>query len=157
MNSSIPSYSEDIIEAAAQNSSAVSNDGTIISNDNNGMVIVRYNVDETFEEDGLQLNPDKCKIVSKEWLQDAAYTLVQDGLVMLGTPVGFGDYAQRKSVELLTKKLDSLPALRAINPHCAIRLLDRCVNQRVQYTCPAPQVAIPAPAPGADNRVPSLL
>ena len=52
---------------------------------------------------------------------------------MLGTPVGFGDYEQRKSVELLTKKLDSLPALRTINPHCAIRLLDRCVNQRVQY------------------------
>ena len=90
-------------------------------------------VDKTFEEDGLQLNPDKCKIVSKEWLQDAAYTLVQDGLVMLGTPVGFGDYEQRKSVELLTKKLESLPTLRTINPHCAIRLLDRCVNQRVQY------------------------
>ena len=97
-------------------------------------------VDVTFQEDGLQLNPNKCKIVSKEWLQDAAYTgLVQDGLVMLGTPLGFGDYKQRKSVELFTKKLDSLPALRTINPHCAIRLLDRCVNQRVQYTCPAPQ------------------
>ena len=27
-------------------------------------------VDETFEEDGLQLNPNKCKIVSKDWLQD---------------------------------------------------------------------------------------
>ena len=68
-------------------------------------------VDETFKEDGLQLNHNKCKLVSKEWLQDAAYTLVQDGLVMLGTSVGFGDYEQRKSVEITTSFAYNQPPL----------------------------------------------
>ena len=90
-------------------------------------------INALFEERGIQLNVSKCKIISDQDIPNAAYTLVRDGQVVLGTPIGFGEYEKDTTIASLNKKLEPLPALLTINPHVATRLMERCVNQRVQY------------------------
>lgn len=96
---------------------------------------VCHDVDTFLQQQDLELNHAKCKILGQrvEELVDPPFPVTVEGTLFMGVPTGTKEFRRDKVKTMLEDMLQPLPALPLLDPAVAVNILTLCINQRPSY------------------------